>query len=729
MCKESLINYLHARTEEEESSSGLTKGDIKDLIDVGEIIAEHDSVALEKRERIENGVQKSSDYLQLLPDEIHKNAQALDAWLENITVCDPAVGSGAFPVGMISEIVRARKVLSVFLEDGRRSEYEFKRRCIERSLYGVDVAPGAVEIARLRRWLSLIVDEEDINNIKPLPNLDYRVIQGNSLLSEFMGVDFDTGKEKNTENLMFKDKSDELIEQFQQKKKEFLNESNVSKKMKLREKVDDLLIKIFNAKVKNKKARCSNKLKSIESKYSMLPNEKQKNELIKKEKEKLNKDSKFNLKTVEKQLKEFTSGKKIKPFFLWELYFSEVFHNKGGFDVVIANPPYVKENTNKNAFNGLRDTECYQGKMDLWYLFGCNGLNILKQHGIMCFIATNNWISNDGASKFRNKVIKNGRLISFIDFCNYKVFTAGIQTMIYLIAKDDEPPQYQLSYGKLFDDNADLATISDFLSSKTEILTPNFLKYPVVLNRKSFVDTYIKFIHPIANGVLNKIKKEGTFYLADDEIFSGIDVMQDFVSKTNVEKLGGFDVGTGVFVINNKEKASRPWNRKELEIIKPYYTTKEVNRYYANSLNKYWIFYTGVQINRVIKNYPNIKKHLDQFKNIITSVNKPYGLHRTRKERIFLGDKILSIRKCPQPSFAYVDYPCYVARSFLILKSNRINLKFLLGILNAKLIRFWLYEKGKLQGNLFQVDKTPLQTIPIKIEQKEAQNSMIMLVN
>lgn len=348
----------------------------------------------------------------------------------------------------------------------------------------------------------------------------------------------------------------------------------------------------------------------------------------------------------------------------------------------------------------------------------------------MCFIATNNWISNDGASKFRNKVTTKGRLIDFIDFGNYKVFTAGIQTMVYVMAKDSEPSQYELRYGKLLDDNADLALVSDFLGLKTEMSTPNFERHTVGFNRQDFVDTYIKFIPPSVNKVVEKIKKTGTFRLADDEVFSGIDVMQDFVNKASVEKLGGkFEVGAGVFVISSKEKAGRSWNKRELEIIKPYYTTREINRYYANPRNQFWVLYTGVQINRSITDYPNIKKHLDQFKNIITSVNKPYGMHRTREERIFLGEKILSVRKCSQSSFAYVDFPCYVARTFLIIKSNRINLKFLVGILNSKLIEFWLYEKGKLQGNLFQVDKVPLQAIPVKIARQEEQNRVINLVD
>ncbi|RLB90688.1 MAG: class I SAM-dependent DNA methyltransferase, partial [Deltaproteobacteria bacterium] len=728
MCKQSLINYLYTLAEDAGLADTIKKQDIEDLIEVGELITEHEATALIKQEKIKNGIQKSTEYTALLSDSIRENAAAIDNWLAEITVCDPAVGSGAFPVGMMTEIVRARNVLSVFLNDNTRTDYEFKRRCIEHSLYGVDIDPGAVEIAKLRLWLSLVVDEEDIKNIKPLPNLDYRIMQGNSLISEFMGINFDAEPQK--ENQIFKDETDKLIDQFQQKKDKFLNESNVAQKVRFKEEVENLLIEIFETKLKKQKAEYFNRLKDIENKYFVLPNKAQREELIKQDKEKLYKESGFDLEYAEKQLKEFTSGRQIKPFFLWNLYFSEVFHKKGGFDVVIANPPYVKEDTNKKAFDGLRNTECYQGKMDLWYLFGCKGLDMLKKHGTMCFIATNNWISNDGASKFRNKVVKEGRLIDFIDFGNHKVFAAGIQTMVYVIVKDTEPPRYELRYGKLLDDKADLTLVSNFLGLKTEMSTPAYEMYTISFNRQDFTGTYIKFIHPTVNKVVEKIKKAGTFFLSDKEVFSGIDVMQDFVNKASVEKLGGkFKVGAGIFVISNKEKSGRLWNKRELEIINPYYTTREINRYYANSQNQYWVFYTRAQINQSIADYPNIKKHLDQFKNVITSVNKPYGLHRTRKEEVFLGEKILSVRKCSKPSFAYVDFPCYVARTFLIIKSNRINLKYLLGILNSKLTEFWLYQKGKLQGKLYQVDKVPLLSIPIKTARQEEQNGVTRLVD
>jgi len=265
MCKQSLINYLYTQAEECGLADEIKKQDIEDLIEVGEMITEHEATAFIKQERIKSGFQKSTEYTALLSDSIRENAAVIDKWLEDITVCDPAVGSGAFPVGMMNEIVHARSVLSIFLNNSERNNYNFKRRCIEHSLYGVDIDPGAVEIAKLRLWLSLVVDEEDIKNIKPLPNLDYKIVCGNSLLG------------------FPEDWNSELLRGLEKLIHEHFNETNPTKKIALKNKIDEKL---------NMQYATSKKAFGYEVN--------------------------FDFRTV----------------------FSEVFHQKGGFDVVIGNPPY-----------------------------------------------------------------------------------------------------------------------------------------------------------------------------------------------------------------------------------------------------------------------------------------------------------------------------------------------------------------------------------------------------
>lgn len=400
--------------------------------------------------------------------------------------------------------------------------------------------------------------------------------------------------------------------------------------------------------------------------------------------------------------------------FNWKEQFPEVFE-KGGFDVIIGNPPYVKEATNKNAFNGLQSHPCYQGKMDLWYFFGWLALKITKKEsGIISYIAPNNWITNDGASNFRNKILNDGKLIEFIDFGDFKVFeTAGIQTMIYIMTKTSHNDNYTFNYSKLINKQVTINDVQDFLlknkSDKSQI-------YNARIDKKLSVNNTLNFPNETNELILNKIVEKGNFYLSKEEIFSGIDIGQDFVNAKSKSILGqNFNIGDGVFNLSEDEFKNYNFTDKERELIKPFYTTKEINRYFAVDKNKFWVIYTSSKFKNAseIIPYPNLKNHLDKFQEIITSDNKPYGLHRTRNEKIFKGKKILSIRKCQNPSFSYIDFDSYVNRTFNIIQTKRISLKYLTAILNSKLVKFWLKEKGKLQGDIFQVDINPIISIPL----------------
>ena len=171
MCQESLINYL--ATALNSGKMTVPRDEIEVFVHSGDQAASYESARRE-----------GTSYQRKLPKNIETHARVFDDKLADITVCDPAIGSGAFPVGMMQEIVRARTALTPYFNDVRdRNAYQFKRHAIQNCLYGVDIDPGVVEIAKLRLWLSLVVDEDDVTQIKPLPNLDYKVVTGNSLLS------------------------------------------------------------------------------------------------------------------------------------------------------------------------------------------------------------------------------------------------------------------------------------------------------------------------------------------------------------------------------------------------------------------------------------------------------------------------------------------------------------------------------------------------------------------
>lgn len=305
MCQESLINYLDASLNSPANSEECSLVPREEL---GKWIHQSDQFA-HYAAAIAAGTK--GDHYPKPPESIRKCAREIDDLLRDITVCDPAIGSGAFPVGMMTEIVRARTALTSYFNDiTERTAYHFKRHAIQNSLYGVDIDAGAVEIAKLRLWLSLVVDEEDVQQIKPLPNLDYKVVVGNSLL----------GVEKNLFNL-------EQFDRLEKLKPKFFNESDRKKKAQFKKQIEDLI-------------------------------------------------------------HELTNGRETFDF---EIYFSEVFHGKKGFDVLIANPPYLR-------VQGLQETQpelvpvykktfkAAQGSFDLYGLFIERGFRILHSSGHLSYI-------------------------------------------------------------------------------------------------------------------------------------------------------------------------------------------------------------------------------------------------------------------------------------------------------------------------------------------------------
>ena len=400
--------------------------------------------------------------------------------------------------------------------------------------------------------------------------------------------------------------------------------------------------------------------------------------------------------------------------FNWHKEFPEVFEN-GGFDVVIGNPPYIKEYTNKNAFDGLHNHPCYQGKMDLWYFFGWLGLEIVKPEiGLISFIAPNNWITNSGASVFRNIVLQKGKIIEYVDFGDFKVFdSAGIQTMIYTMANSKDNNEYKVQYSKAINKNIDHEVAKCFLA---KLKDDKFTYFNSLIKKDILIDKFILFTDNTFETILKKIESNEVFYLNKNEVAQGIVTPQDYVNASSLNTLGeGFKVGDGIFNLSNNEYENLNLTACEKELVKPFYTSKELARYYGNPLVKNWIIYTDSKFkneNEILP-YPNLKNHLDKFKNVITSDNKPYGLHRAREERFFKGEKILSIRKAVEPTFTYAEFDSYVSQSYYLIQTDKIDLKALIIILNSKIIKFWLKYKGKMQGDLFQIDKEPLLNIPI----------------
>jgi len=418
--------------------------------------------------------------------------------------------------------------------------------------------------------------------------------------------------------------------------------------------------------------------------------------------------------------------------FDWKKEFVEIMKN-GGFDIVIGNPPYIKEYTNKEAFTGLHSHYCYQGKMDLWYFFGCLALEIVKKEsGLIGYIAPNNWITNSGASKFRNQILKKGKILEFVDFGDFKVFdSAGIQTMIYIMQRTENNNIYQFQYSKIIDSKINHEINQKFLQ---KINDDRFTYFTAKIERDNLIDKTINFNNSNNETITDKIAKKQNFTLDNKEVAQGIVPNPDVVNNRNIVKISSEKVkkykiksGNGVFVVD-KEKF------KNSKFLKPLYEPDSFSKYYHNPKHNKCLIYIPknskpeIEVLEHLTIYKEIME--DRRENLSGSINF-YNLHWGRDESFFeKGQKIISLRKCTNfPIFSYTEIACYVMLSFNIIKTDRINLKYLTGLLNSKLIAYWLKHKGKVQGDNYQIDKEPLLSLPIIKPNEEKQTEIANFVS
>ena len=304
--------------------------------------------------------ERDTELVRSLPDSVKAHAALLDTKLAEVRVCDPAIGSGAFPVAMMHEIVRARQALGSALADqgGERTSYALKRHAIQHSLYGVDIDASAIDIAKLRLWLSLVVDEDDLAHVRPLPNLDYRIIHGNSL--DAMRVSY--------ENSLLQEQQLQTLRQAQDS---YFDTTDKACKQRLRKDIDAC----------RKKLGCS-------------------------------------------------------ALFEWTIDFHQVFHGRAGeenngFDIVIANPPYVRQEKISGSKERLKAAfgDFFDGTADIYTYFYALALKqLLTPLGCCCYIAPNKFFRAAYGKNLRALLTSRAaRVLSLIDFGDTQLFD-GVTT-------------------------------------------------------------------------------------------------------------------------------------------------------------------------------------------------------------------------------------------------------------------------------------------------------------
>ena len=352
MCQESLTAYLQ---------TGIEDADVK--------------------EHIANFV-KTND-VEELGGASSELAMSIDQKLIDVKICDPAIGSGAFPMGLLRELYACRKSIEIFEEDNAA---DIKRHIIQNNIYGVDIEKGAVDIARLRFWLALIIDEKEP---MPLPNLDFKIMQGNSLLESYKGVDLDVTSKKPKTGKDTKKTRGVLSLSFE--------EADVQKT------IQDLVKSYFSITDHTLRAQRRQQIDKYVKDYIKVCAE-----------------GNHEVQDAVEEL-EIPNDQ----FFLWHTYFADVFE-QGGFDIVIGNPPYVNvEGISVEDKKIYKDTfTCFEKRADLFSLFLEMALTKLASaSAVVTYIIPSIIHSNLSYKKLRNLFLDN-KWLSEVCYTGGKVFHA-----------------------------------------------------------------------------------------------------------------------------------------------------------------------------------------------------------------------------------------------------------------------------------------------------------------
>lgn len=693
MCKETLINYLVKRT-------GIDEKDIRKFIVLGEYFRDEDT---KKTLPIDNetgevltgdAIYSRKHHMEFdknkileIPESIlcySKNVnrlQEIDDLLASVKIVDLAVGSGAFPLGMLNEIVKARETITSYMTiemngfqrlsyRSGRNTYRMKRDTIKNCIFACDIEASATEITKLRLWLSLVIDnqimkeanEEFGYSTKPreLPNLDCNIICGNTLISEFHGV------ELITEN--------SVLGNEQYGRQGNLLDQGLA--IKIQELID-LQTKLYDEKDHVAKDALKDQIQSIYD--EMVMDQIQTNP---------------NLIDSYYQTKLSTS----KPFVLWQLYFPKVFRDNGGFDIVIGNPPYIKiQNIDNDQAEILKKRYVSAtGKFDMYVLFVEKAFELLTKNGICAFIQPHRFLNVGYGKGIRTFLQDNRALNRFVHFGVDQIFdSATTYTGIFFYIKDSKNIQY--------------ATASSKDLSRLEFATKEW---------DELGDTW-SFAEDSTNSVVEKILSNKTKLL---DIFAGI-------------YQGLITLGDDIFIFEGSIKgdlfsgySKQIQENIEIEagVVKPLLKGENIRRYNQPESNMYVLY--PHKINAKGKTvpleeeefktlYPKAYAYISRFKDYLepkkvkykTNPKYWYSLHRAREMSIYESKKIITPQLQNYCNFALDTkqmYPDAGGYMLVIKPENEEDINYYYGILNSSLFYHFITNTSTAFNNNYYYFKT-----------------------
>lgn len=589
--------------------------------------------------------------------------------LSEVKALDPACGSGAFPMGVLLRLMELRQIVG----HGHKNNYELKNEILSKNIFGVDIMPMAVEIARLRAWLSLVLEAEykptDSKNnfgIAALPNLDFKFVCANSLI--------DSGY-------------DAFLENIHHNATLYRLDGEIQRLERLRENYYD---------PKGDKQEKEN----LEHEF------RQTKEYIKTEFASLRKT--WNLEDFLNKVDDWNPFDDSKP----SSFFSPgwMFGIKDGFDVVIGNPPYVRQEDIKEYKPLLQKAgyQVYNSTSDLYTYFYELSCNILAPNRFSCFISSNKWMRAKYGEKLRNFFRTNTKVMNLIDFNGHKVFEATVDTNILLFQKGKPQKDYCLPYVNI-DPDFTGEILDDYVRVKQQ-----------TIKQCELSDTGWTLADDKVLDLKKKIEKIGTQLKDwDVKIYMGI--------KTGFNEAFIIDNGTKERICKEDPKSDK--------ILKPILRGRDIERYsykwaglWLIKIESRWTNENRDKENAEIffkKKYPAIYKHLISF-------DKTKGKGKGLFNRDDQGDYWWELRDCDyyndfenekiaypdiaeRLSFAYEDGVVFTNNTVYFLNTGN---KYLLAVLNSLLAGFYYRQISSQLGNeairafTIFVEQLPIPKIP-----------------
>ena len=591
-----------------------------------------------------------------------ENARLVNKSLSVVKVCDPAIGSGAFPMGVLNVLFDCRHLLYGFI--GKNEDFSYakvKRDIIQNNIYGVDIEKGAVDIARLRFWLALVVDE---NEPQPLPNLDYKIMCGDSLLHRFA---LDAPFQNVLKDYNQKNGTHYTLDDYRQWVYDYTDISDHTQKDDFRQKIEDIKRAVkteLNDKEKGKIAKVRGAIANLQME-DMFGGKK-------KENEKKIKALQKELKALEQQRAEIESNKIYDHAFEWRFEFPALLNDEGdfkGFDIIIGNPPYgAKLTTTEKTIYKEMYSDVHMRTPETFCYFTSLAFKLCIKDGaaVVSYIVPNNIFFQNENENTRKLLLLENMLVRAINLGDNTFENADVPTCVF-VAKAKKTKDYDIAYSDYRDYNVKRIEWDKNIDS---IRVGKLQTVPAMVIGMSNEDI----------DILTTIRENGvTIDSIAEEMASGISSGGDKIFKIDDTIISRYHL--------------------EIDLLRPVLVGSDIHQYQIDYTGDH-IIYTTRDID--ISVYPMTQNYLYQFTNKLGQRSETkkgilpwYALNRCRYEGLFNDPKIIMRQTSDSIITTYDENGFFVLDSILVFKlqpHSYFNYKFISSVLNSSLTNY-LYKK------------------------------------